>query len=215
MDKRLTAIVLKATDLRESDRSVRLFSVEEGVVNATVKGVRKPSAKLKFAAQPLALCNYELAEKAGRYTVTGASSIEDLYSLCLDPEKFSAACLIAEITEKSAQSIDSDKLFIVLLKSLKTLAYEEISPAVLTAKYIQKILSMSGFVAVPPKSDLQPDTPPKLLGFIAYKTLSELAEMKFEGKIALKALKQIAAVFEKTYETKLVSLSVFTGVASA
>ena len=101
MDAKLTAIMLKATDAGDYDKRVTLFSAEEGKVYATMKGVKKPTAKLKFACQPFALCTYEIAEKAGKKTVTGASQIEDLYALCQDPTVYSASMLCAEITEKA------------------------------------------------------------------------------------------------------------------
>ena len=78
MDKKLTAILIKATDVRESDKTVRLFSAEEGRVTATMRGVRKPAAKMKYAAQPFALCVYEVSEKNGKKIVTGATPVEDL-----------------------------------------------------------------------------------------------------------------------------------------
>ena len=95
MDKRLTAILLRATDAKENDKKVRLFTVEEGIITATMRGVKKATAKLKFAAQPFAFCEYELSEKNGNYTVTGANVIEDTYGICESIEKFSAASVVA------------------------------------------------------------------------------------------------------------------------
>ncbi len=195
--------------MRESDKSVRLFSVEEGMISAVMRGVKKPNAKLKFAAQPFAFCVYELTEKAGKYTVTGASPIEDLYALCLDPDKYAAACVLAEATEKAAQSVDSDKLFVVLLKALKTLLYGDIPSALTVTKFIQKLLSMSGFVEVPKRRDVTPDTPGTLLEDIAYRSLAELDKDRYDGKITVRALKIIAGRFESTYECNLKSLTVY------
>lgn len=209
MDKRLTAILLKATDLKDNDKSVRLFSAEEGVVTAVMRGVRKPGAKLKFAAQPFALCSYELSEKAGRNIVTGASPIEDLYSLCMEPESFASACLMLEATDKAAASIEPDELFVVLLKSLKALLLSEASSALITAKFLQKVLSMSGFVVVPKVPVTAFDTPSELLSYIAFRKLDELGNIEVARETEKKAVRLIATRFENVYETPLASLKIY------
>ncbi len=198
--------------MRESDKSVRLFSAEEGVVSAVMKGVRKPNAKLKFAAQPFALCVYELNEKSGRFTVTGAVPIEDLYSISAEPEKYAAACLLLEATEKAADSVESQKLFVILLKSLKALLLDSVLPAIAAAKFLQKTLSMSGFISKPEKKDVLPDTPSRVLDYIAYKTLDQLSGVSVPAATLKKAVALIARRFEYVYETRLSSLAVFTSM---
>lgn len=198
--------------MRESDKSVRLFSAEEGVVSAVMKGVRKPNAKLKFAAQPFALCVYELNEKSGRFTVTGAVPIEDLYSISSEPEKYAAACLLLEATEKAADSVEPQKLFVILLKSLKALLLDSVLPAIAAAKFLQKTLSMSGFISKPEKKDVLPDTPSRVLDYIAYKTLDQLSGASVPAATLKKAVALIARRFEYVYETRLSSLAVFTSM---
>lgn len=209
MDKKLTAILIKATDVRESDKTVRLFSVEEGRVTATMRGVRKTAAKLKYAAQPFALCCYEISEKNGKKIVTGASPIEDLYPLCLDPEKYAAGCVMLEVTDNANSSVENAKLFVVLLKALKTLLYGKAPSTVIVTKFIQKVLSMSGFVKSPERVDAEPETPAKALGFIAYKSLDELETAEIKPGVIKRALKSVAADFCREYETELTSLAVY------
>ena len=209
MDKKLTAILIKATDVRESDKTVRLFSAEEGRVTATMRGVRKPTAKMKYAAQPFALCVYEVNEKNGKNIVTGATPVEDLYPLCLDPEKYAAACVMLEVTDNANLSVENAKLFVTLLKALKTLLYGKVASAVVVTKFIQKVLSMSGFVKAPPRTDNEPDTPAKALGFIAYKTLDELNSVEIKPAIIKSAMKSVVAEFCREYETELASFAVY------
>ncbi len=212
MEKQLTAILLKATDVRESDRSARLFSAEEGVVTVKLRGVRKPNAKLKFAAQPFALCRYELSGRNGTLTVTGASPIEDLYGLSADPDKYAAGCVMLEIAEKAATSLVPSELFIVLLKALKALLYTPASVSVILAKFIQKVLSMSGFLTNPEKKESYPDTPGGLLDRMAYMSLNELPELCLGARTEIAALKRIAQRFCAVYECRLTSLDVLTSL---
>ena len=209
MEKTLTAILLKATDKGEYDKSVRLFCAEEGIVDATMKGVRKPKAKLKFASQPFALCEYELAEKSGRYTVTGATRIEDTYDLCLNPSLFATSAVLLEIAEKSYPSIDSKKMFVILIKALKTLLFfPEIADVVLV-KFVQKVLSLSGFFAPPERTDETPDTPSKFLSYVAYKSLDELVGVTLDETLAKKCAMTLLSSFERVYETTLASKKVY------
>ncbi len=209
MNGKITAIVLKAVDSGEYDKRLLLFSLEEGRIFAIIKGVRKATAKLKFAAQPFALCEYEIAEKSGGRVVTGATPIEDLYELCAYPEKYAAAALASEITEKAELSVSSEELFVLLLKTLKTLLVTEIDARLVLCKYAQKILSLSGFVKPIKSLSSSVETPSALLDYIAYKRLDELEEIKVDGGVLKKALRLICARFCSVYETKLSALAIF------
>lgn len=209
MDGKITAIMLRSTDQGDYDKRVCLLSAEEGRTFATLKGVRKPKAKLKFAAQPFALCEYEIVEKSGKKTVTGATAIEDLYALTLNPEKYAAAALCCEIADRAVDSIESATLFVLLLKTLKTLLFSEGLTQLIVAKYAQKLLSVSGFIRTQKTAVAEPKTPSAVLDYIAYKSLDETEQVRLDPKLATKALKLICARFSSVYEASLNSLSVY------
>ncbi len=209
MDKRLTAILLRATDNKENDKQVRLFTVEEGVITANMRGVKKANARLKFAAQPFAFCEYELNEKRGNYTVTGASVIEDTYALCESVEKFSTASLVSEVIENASLSIDSQALFIVMLKTLKAILYSGGSLMLIVTKFMQKVLSMTGFTATHQKRETYPDTASGLLDRIAFLTLDELSEVDAPQNRIKSAFTIVLHETEKVFETKLKSVKFF------
>ena len=209
MNDKLTAIMLKATDSGDYDKRLLLFSLEEGRLFATIKGVRRPNAKLKFCAQPFALCEYEIVEKNGGIVITGATPIEDMYEIALDPEKYSASAVCAEITEKAELSLDSKELFVLLLKTLKTLLVSNAPTQLVICKYAQKILSLSGFVKPVKVSVTMPTTPSALLDYIAYKRVDELEGIEVESGVMKKALRLICNRFCSVYETKLNSLQVY------
>ena len=208
MDEKVTAILLKATDLRENDKQVRLFCTERGLITATMRGVKKSTAKLKFASQPFAFCEYELNEKKGNYTITGATVIEETFSLCSDVNRFAVASVVAEIVEKSATAIDSGLLFIVTLKTIKAILYSTTPLLLIATKFIQKVLSMTGFITLPTKKESYPDTAKGLLDEIAFLTLDELevyASTASEQKIK-NAFTIAVRDAEKVFETQLKSV---------
>ncbi len=205
----MTAILIRATDKGESDKLVRLFSVQDGIVTATLRGVRKKNAKLKFAAQPFSVCEYEAVEKNGRLLITGATQIEDMYELCMNAEKYAAASVALEVVDKAAVSIDSSELFIYLLKTLKALLSTEKSSAIIVAKFVQKIISASGFADIKINPVTNPRNASELLDYIAYKTVDETARISCDDKLSLGALRIILRKFEKIYEAKLKSSEIF------
>lgn len=97
MEVKCDALVLRAVDYRDSDRILTLFAAGLGKITASCKGVRKASAKLRFAAQPFCFAEYVLAERNGRYTVTSAYLHDGFYAIREDIQKFYAASAIVEM----------------------------------------------------------------------------------------------------------------------
>ena len=95
-NKKINALMLKATDYKENDKILTLLSAEEGRITAGIKGVKKAGAKLKFAAQPFCFAEYVLAVSGGRYTVVQASECESFYELRTDVNRYYAACAVCE-----------------------------------------------------------------------------------------------------------------------
>ena len=93
MEGSVTAIVIRAEERKDSDYLLRLFSAE-GVISAVMRGVRKASSKMKFAAQPFAFCVYELSGRGEIPVVTGATQIEDFSGIAEDIVSFSACSVM-------------------------------------------------------------------------------------------------------------------------
>ena len=194
--------------MRDYDKSVHIFSAEEGMVIATMRGVRRPMAKMKFACQPFAFCEYELNEKNGNYTVTGASTVGDLFPLTQIPEKFFAGSVVTEIVECCALDSDSATLFIVSLKTLKSILISNADLSLILAKFVQKVLSING-VLPPLVAPKNPDSAEGLLYKIARLTMDEVVRLNPPKSHCRVALKQMLASFEKACEVKLKSSKSF------
>lgn len=126
MDVKTEAIVLRSIDYKDNDKMLTLFSPELGKISAGIKGVKKPTSKLNFAAQPFCFAEYVLAEKGGRYTVTGAYLHESFYGLRLDIVRFYAACTALDVCRSVAMENESyHRSFLALLTCLKELSLGE------------------------------------------------------------------------------------------
>ena len=165
---------------------------------ATVRGVKKHGAKLKFCSQPIALCSFELAKRGEYYTVAGASQIESLFDITLDPERYAAGCLMLEASDVAVDEIPNPRLFVKLLRTLKSLVYGgDTNPFLLGAKYIIAALDEQGYGSAYEGGGKTE----KLLH-----TLDEVCAMNVERSAALAAIKAVARSVEYHFDRRLFSL---------
>lgn len=146
MEVKTGAIVLQAIDYKDNDKLLTLFSPSLGKITAGIRGVKKPAAKLAFAAQPFCFAEYVLAEKGGRYTVTSAYLHESFFALRLDITAFYAACAAAEICKTVVPENEAyDGLFIGFAECLKSLSLSEEEKAESLIAFLLIALRESGY----------------------------------------------------------------------
>lgn len=198
-----TAILLKATDYRESDKLVRLFTVEGGIVNAVMKGVKKQNAKLKFGAQPFAFCEYVIVENKGFNTVTGCVPIEDFFALTRDADKYMCASVMLEAAGNAVGDLPDSTAFILLLKSLKETLYGETAPQIVLVKLLQTLILRGGYER---KIDAESGAvgPLSVLAKIQNSKIEELKSIDC-GEYSEVLLKRSVKTFEKHYPPELKS----------
>lgn len=146
MEIKTDAIVLQTIDYKDNDKLLTLFSPSMGKITAGIKGVKKPTAKLAFSAQPFCFAEYVLAEKSGRYTVTSAYLHESFFALRGDITRFYAACAAAEVCLAILLENEVyDGLFIGLIECLKTLSLTEEDVAEGLISFLLIALRESGY----------------------------------------------------------------------
>lgn len=142
-----TGIVLKSTKhTAEASRLLEIFSPEMGRITAVIRGVEKPKAKLAIASQPFCFGEFMLAEKKGFYTVTDCFVQDAFFDIAYNLDAFVLGSSILEATSKFALVGEKNiELFMLLLKSLKALAYDKAEPTAVAIKYFMSLLDISGF----------------------------------------------------------------------
>ena len=146
MEVKTEAIVLQAIDYKDNDKLLTLFSPSLGKITAGIRGVKKPTAKLAFAAQPFCFAEYVLAEKGGRYTVTSAYLHESFFSLRLDLDAFYAACAAAEACKILVPENERyDSTFIGFAECLKSLSLSEEEKGEAVIGFLLVVLRESGY----------------------------------------------------------------------
>lgn len=141
------AIVLSRSDWRENDRILTLFSPEFGRVDALCRGCRKPKSPLLAASELMTLSEVTLFSGKGREVLQSAQVVEHFYPLRLDYERLEYAAVMARACLKAIQPEQGNShLFILLLRSLKRLAYEEARPPEQTAAaFLLHFVSILGY----------------------------------------------------------------------
>lgn len=146
MEIKTEAVVLQTVDYKDNDKILTLFSPSMGKITAGIKGVRKPTAKLAFSAQPFCFAEYVLAEKNGRYTVTSAYLHESFFALRTDLLRFYAACAAAEVCRVILpENEEYDGLFIAFVECLKSLSLMEAEVGETLISFLLIALRESGY----------------------------------------------------------------------
>ena len=145
MDVTTKALALKATDYKESDKLILLYSLEYGKITVHAKGVRKSNAKLKFAADQFCFGQYELAKVDDRYTLKTCDQLESFYSLREDVTTYYAACTVAECLINYTEEGQSEpQVFVETLKALQALT-NGVEPLLVALRFVLAFLELEGF----------------------------------------------------------------------
>ena len=145
MDVTTKALALKATDYKENDKLILLYSLEYGKITVHGKGIRKNTAKLKFCADQFCFGQYELAKVDDRFTLKTCDQLESFYSLREDVVTYYSACTIAECLANYTEVGQSEPaVFVETLKALQALI-NGAEPLMVSLRYILKFLELQGF----------------------------------------------------------------------
>ncbi len=141
---KVKAIVIGGTNVKEKDKIITLFSVEEGKISVSMKGVRGDKAKLKSAKDVFTFGEFVIEE--GKYSkiVTSVDVIDNFYALSADIEKYYEACAIVDVLNKIATE-PNPQLFIETIKALKALCYENVKKYYVIDKFLLAIFKAMGY----------------------------------------------------------------------
>lgn len=145
-EHKLNAVNLKSSDYAESDKTLTLFSYENGLVFARAKGVKKARAKLKHAVGPFCFGEYVLCESKSGFILCGFEHKEFFYSIREDLEKYYTASAFAEYCILFVQQNQPERaLFKLLLNCLNALCYADAKPKNLLLYFLTNALKCSGY----------------------------------------------------------------------
>jgi len=144
MDKKITAIVLGATDYKENDKMLTLLS-PDGKFNVVLRGVKKKDAKLKSFAQPFCFAEFVVAGGA-LPVVTGASMQDAFYELAYEPEKYFCGNAILELASNATSyETPCPEVFLCVMSALRALRYTDVAPSTVFVKFAFELVGVLGY----------------------------------------------------------------------
>lgn len=145
-EKKLNGLLVKAVNYGERDKIITIFTLEEGLVSAKIKGVKKADAKLKFASEPFCFSEYILSSTSGRNTVTGASLYDGFYPIREKISSYYAGSVILEfIREFCMEGETYPTIFLLVTKTLEKLAYSDANPIETLIGFLLSALKEVGY----------------------------------------------------------------------
>lgn len=145
MDIITRAVTLRTTDINDNDKLLTIYSLDYGKLTVTARGIRKNTAKLKFAREPFCFASFELAQKGDRYTLKSCTQLESFANIRSDIMSYYAGCAITDMLSTIEQTGQSNSsLFVMLLSSLSQLE-DGANSAVVLVKFMLDYLSASGY----------------------------------------------------------------------
>ncbi len=126
------AIIIKKVKLGEADRILTFYTPSLGKIQGVAKGVRRPRSKMAGHLELLTYSTVSLARGRNLDTVTGSQTIDSFLPLKSDLELSSYALYAIElINQFTADSVENQPLFQLLLETMRSLCLKSNSEVIL------------------------------------------------------------------------------------
>lgn len=202
------AIVCKSIDYKENDKLVSLYTLTRGKLFASLKGVKKAGAKLRYAAEPFCFGEFSVAGRGtgddATHVITGCTAQEMFFDITKDINKYYTGCAALEILDTAGLFDEGNKeLFLAVLETLKNLAFSEINNLLLLVRFMSDTLVISGYNAYP--DGLQPATE-SALRLISGQPRDTLGNLRVSENVLADALRRLDEYFSAQFGRKLKSV---------
>ncbi len=138
-------IVLRTADYKDYDKILTLFSRTGGRIDAQARGARRLKSELSTASQPLACGEYEFYRKNDRLFLTAALLKQEFFQVQNDFEKYAAACVMLELTDKLLQNTDEyEDLFLALIYALFSMEKNTLTREQALVYFFARVVSQMG-----------------------------------------------------------------------
>jgi DNA repair protein RecO (recombination protein O) len=114
--QKYTAIILASRDIGEYDRLYFMYTLEQGMIKAIARGVRRPAAKLAGHLEPGTLSEVYIARSRGRGQITSAIALSGFRGIKKDFEKLKGVLDIFSFFMKIFSEDEKDENIFRLLR---------------------------------------------------------------------------------------------------
>ncbi len=142
---KVRGIVVKTSDYKDNDKLVNIVTFELGRITVLARGVKKNTAKLKYAAEVFNFGEYMLAKKSNMYTMTECVQIDAFSSITQDIDTYYCGCMMMDMLNRLIKETPNIGLLTETIKCLGELAYDGIDPNKITTKFLNLCLKYYGY----------------------------------------------------------------------
>ncbi len=140
-------LIIKTTNVGESDRAVVVLTRHKGLMSAFVSGARKPKSRNGTATALLTFSNLTVTENKGVSRITESETNEVFFGLRTDVEKYSLAQYICELFSVLVPyGVEDEEFLRLALNSLHFLANDKLDVYSIKAITELKLMAISGFM---------------------------------------------------------------------
>lgn len=139
-------IVLRCTDIKETDRLITIYSEQMGLITALAKGSRSLKSRKMSATSQFCYSNFVLYGTEDKLYVREASLIDSFYSLRDSIEGLALGMYICEVVENVATSDGDVELLRLTLNSLYAIGKGSFDLNKIKATFELRLASVLGFM---------------------------------------------------------------------
>ncbi len=142
-----TALVLKVTDISDSDRLLTLYSSEYGVISAFASGAKKIKNKYHAGTSFLCYSSFILENVKDSYRVRDASLIRCYFKIGCDILNISLQQYFCDVVSFLSTAGEGDpEILKLIIKSVHYINENRMNPNLLKAIFELRILSLAGYM---------------------------------------------------------------------
>lgn len=146
MIKEVKGLVIRTTDIRESDRLITIFTEEEGVLSAMAQGARSLKSRKMSSTMQFCYSRFFLYQKGENYYVREAELIESFFDLRSSIEGLALAAYIADVLSDVTVAAEERELLRLSLNSLFAIANKKYPLNKIKAAFEIRAAAILGFM---------------------------------------------------------------------
>lgn len=139
-------LVIRTTDIRESDRLVTLFTEELGLITALARGARSLKSRKMAATTQFCYGSYVLFKQGDKYQIKEAELIESFFEIRSSIEGLALAGYIAEVLDDVIVAEAEHELLRLSLNSLYAISKRRYDFEKIKATFEVRAMSILGFM---------------------------------------------------------------------
>ena len=146
MLKEVKGLVVRTTDIGESDRLITIFTEKDGVITARARGARSYKSRKMSATMQFCYSDFVLFSLADKFQVREASLIESFFEIRNSIEGLALAGYICEVLDDVGTATAERDILRLALNSLYAIAKGKYPPEKIKATFEIRVATLLGFM---------------------------------------------------------------------